>query len=276
MEVPTCRVKVETPLELSLEDQNKLKLQDSRLVSPFQAKNIEIYAQKYWDQFYKRNSTKFFKDRHWTTREFHELLGNEQLSRNIKILELGCGVGNLIFPLIEENIEGIKIFACDFSPRAVQFVKNHKLFDPQKLSVFQADITKTDLFENTKELVDLVTAVFVLSAIHPDNFVKTVKNIYRVLKPEGLIMIRDYAINDMTQIRFKPGHKISDNFYMRQDGTRSYFFTCEKMRELFLKEGFQEISCCYVKSRTVNKKENIDVPRTFIQAKFKKSSSGIS
>jgi hypothetical protein len=24
----------------------------------------------------------------------------------------------------------------------------------------------------------------------------------------------------MTQLRFKPGHKISENFYMRQDGTR--------------------------------------------------------
>lgn len=38
------------------------------------------------------------------------------------MLEAGCGVGNCIFPLLEEDLN-IFIYACDFSPRAVQFVK---------------------------------------------------------------------------------------------------------------------------------------------------------
>lgn len=38
------------------------------------------------------------------------------------LLEAGCGVGNCIFPLLEEDL-GIFIYACDFSPRAVEFVK---------------------------------------------------------------------------------------------------------------------------------------------------------
>lgn len=273
-EVPSSRTKTQLLVELSIEDKNKLKEQDSRLVSSFQAKNIEVHAQKFWDQFYKRNTTKFFKDRHWTLREFHELLDNEPLNEKTKILELGCGVGNLLFPLLEEG-GNLEIFACDFSPRAVEFVKKHKLYNPEKLKVFQADITKDDLIEHTRLVMDLITLVFVLSAIHPDNFGVTIKNIYKVLKPGGLVLFRDYGVYDMTQIRFKPGHKIAENFYMRQDGTRSYFFTKEKLRELFLHEGFQEISCCYVKTRTVNKKEDIDVPRTFVQAKFQKPYLGI-
>ena len=37
-------------------------------------------------------------------------------------MEVGCGCGNTVFPLMEEN--GIPFyFACDFSPRAVNFVK---------------------------------------------------------------------------------------------------------------------------------------------------------
>lgn len=49
-------------------------LADERtLVSDFKQLKLEREAQKNWDLFYKRNSTHFFKDRHWTTREFEEL-----------------------------------------------------------------------------------------------------------------------------------------------------------------------------------------------------------
>lgn len=50
------------------------RLADERpLVSGFKQLKLEREAQKNWDLFYKRNSTHFFKDRHWTTREFEEL-----------------------------------------------------------------------------------------------------------------------------------------------------------------------------------------------------------
>lgn len=46
---------------------------DQILVSDFKQMKLEKEAQKNWDLFYKRNTTNFFKDRHWTTREFEEL-----------------------------------------------------------------------------------------------------------------------------------------------------------------------------------------------------------
>jgi hypothetical protein len=57
-----------------------LEKQNSRLVSEFRAVKLETEAKKSWDLFYKRNQTKFFKDRHWTTREFQELLGRDVFS----------------------------------------------------------------------------------------------------------------------------------------------------------------------------------------------------
>lgn len=56
---------------LSSEEEEKLK--DQALVSDFKQQKLEKEAQKNWDLFYKRNSTNFFKDRHWTAREFEEL-----------------------------------------------------------------------------------------------------------------------------------------------------------------------------------------------------------
>lgn len=59
-----------------LSEEEKKKLADSsKLVSDFRQKKLEKEAQKNWDLFYKRNTTNFFKDRHWTTAEFKELLG---------------------------------------------------------------------------------------------------------------------------------------------------------------------------------------------------------
>lgn len=39
----------------------------------FKKNKLEIDAKRNWDIFYKRNTTNFFKDRQWTTREFEEL-----------------------------------------------------------------------------------------------------------------------------------------------------------------------------------------------------------
>lgn len=43
-------------------------------------------------------------------------------SQKLVLLEAGCGVGNCIFPLLQED-RNIFVYACDFSARAVDFVK---------------------------------------------------------------------------------------------------------------------------------------------------------
>lgn len=49
--------------ELTDEMKEVLEKQNSRKVSLFQAKKLEAEACKHWDLFYKRNDTRFFKDR---------------------------------------------------------------------------------------------------------------------------------------------------------------------------------------------------------------------
>ncbi|CAI6350572.1 unnamed protein product [Macrosiphum euphorbiae] len=256
------------PVQLSEHDQAILAKQNSRMVSSFKAQEIEKNSKKHWDIFYKNNGNRFFKDRHWTTREFSELLGDDIHQKHI--LEIGCGVGNFIYPLLADGLNAI-FYACDFSPRAIECLKSNPSYDPSFINAFNCDIVTDELITKIPEnSLDLVTAIFVLSAIHPDNHRTVVSNIHKVLKYGGLLLFRDYGIYDMAQLRFKPGHKIADNFYMRQDGTRSYFFSIEYFQNLMETNGFVECSNKYVCKRTVNIKEDVDVPRRFIQATFSK------
>lgn len=117
--------------ELTQEEIEGLE-RDCILVSEFKRDKLEQEAKKNWDLFYKRNNTHFFKDRHWITREFPELLTTplesdqcDEASRSQNrrvLLEAGCGVGNAAFPLMEEN-KDLFVYACDFSPKAIDFFK---------------------------------------------------------------------------------------------------------------------------------------------------------
>lgn len=226
--------------DLTDKEREQLARQDTRIISEFQAQKLENLAQKNWDLFYKRNETNFYKDRNWTTREFEELLSLED-GRSRKMLEVspeympplviliflsfqvGCGVGNLVYPLLQDpRAANLFFYACDFSQRAVDFVKANDLYDPSRILAFQCDITDMQQLESHVEegSLDLITMIFVLSAIHPDNFKRVVCNLVRLLKPGGVLLFRDYGRYDMAQLRFKPGSKIADNLYVRQDGTR--------------------------------------------------------
>ncbi|CAL1537659.1 unnamed protein product [Lymnaea stagnalis] len=258
--------------ELSEEELSKL-LADTDCIVEFKQNKLEAEAQKNWDLFYKRNTTKFFKDRHWTKREFEELActtGN--LKDRLILFEVGCGVGNFMFPLLEDN-PNLYIYACDFSPRAVEFVKSHSLFDAHRCTVFECDILKNDVTCNVqRESVDIATLIFVLSAIHPDKMVEAVQNVSKTLKPGGQLLVRDYGLYDHAMLRFSKGHKLAECFYVRQDGTRAYYFSLEKFDAIMEEAGLQKTSSTYIQRSTINKKEGIDVPRIFVQGKFTKPS----
>lgn len=255
---------------LTDEEKQQLKKQDARLVSEHKARQLELNSKKHWDLFYKRNETRFFKDRHWTTREFEAIFEEEKGHDRKVLLEVGCGVGNLIYPLVEEGLN-YYFYGCDLSTKAIELFKSNELYNEDVVEAFQADITEDDIFQHLEaNSVDVATLVFVLSAIHPEKFTVALKNVYKLLKPNGKLLFRDYGLYDMAQLRFKPGHKIAENFYMRQDGTRSYYFSVDFVEKLFADVGFIVAENAYVHRRTVNKKEDLDVGRIFVQAKLLK------
>lgn len=81
------QTKTSTVRVLTLEELNRLS-SERALVSEFKQMKLEKEAQKNWDLFYKRNTTNFFKDRHWTTREFEELKACRKVRKRVERVKL--------------------------------------------------------------------------------------------------------------------------------------------------------------------------------------------
>jgi methyltransferase-like protein 6 len=148
--------------------------QDRQQVSEFKQNQFDKNAQKYWDQFYKRNTNNFFKDRHWTLREF-----NINLPETSKLLEVGCGVGNFLFPLLNE-LPNLFIYACDFSSTAIDLLRQNSNYDSQRIESFVCDLTDEKDIPIENNSIDFCSMIFVLSAIHPDKMPGVLKKIYQV------------------------------------------------------------------------------------------------
>eukprot|EP00049_Salpingoeca_infusionum_P001871 m.51688 g.51688 ORF g.51688 m.51688 type:complete len:286 (+) comp11254_c0_seq1:79-936(+) len=274
-------VRHETPLEIAPDVLDRVE--GEAPARAYLKQKYQKEAKRHWDLFYKRNTVNFFKDRHWLTREFPillsestETMGTEPFtpvdgepSTRPRLLEIGCGVGNTIFPLREEN-PALFTYACDLSPRAVDFVKQHEQFSDLNNFAFQCDLTQDNILDSMPAHVcDVITAFFVLSALSKEEMPAVIQNIKSVLKIGGTVCFRDYGLYDHAMLRFKPGHKLDEHLYYRQDGTRAYYFTLDEVRDLFESHGFEVMSLTYVTRHTVNKKEGVDVPRVFVQAELK-------
>lgn len=104
------------------------------------------------------------------------------------------------------------------------------------------DVTSPDTLPPglTEGSLDVVVMIFIFSALEPSQWRQAVRNIYRLLKPGGQVLFRDYGRGDLAQVRFKKGRYLDENFYVRGDGTRVYFFEEEELRSIWSGEYFKE------------------------------------
>ncbi|KZV88186.1 methyltransferase [Exidia glandulosa HHB12029] len=196
-------------------------------------------AARHWDIFYKNNQANFFRDRRWLNIEFPELVAvSQEDAPPARVLEVGCGAGNTVLPVLAGNLNPhLALYACDFSPRAVSLVQSHELYtSPPAGTIFASvwDLTSDALPEDIEPgSIDIIVLIFVMSALQPSEWVQAVRNMHTLLRPGGRVLFRDYGRHDLAQLRFKAGRLLEDNFYIRGDRTRVYFFELEELEKIF-------------------------------------------
>ncbi|KAG0100755.1 hypothetical protein BGZ93_005322 [Podila epicladia] len=261
------------------QEQHALKEIARQNLDPVPQELVETYhaeAAENWNKFYSKNENRFFKDRHWLRIEFPELFQMVEADAGEKnVMEIGCGAGNTMFPmLLESKNPKLFVYACDFSKTAVEVVKHNRAYDPTRGKAFVWDLASDDIPPEVEpESMDVLVLIFVLSALHPDKWDKAMSNLFKLLKPGGLIVFRDYGRYDMAQLRFKKNRLLSDNFYVRGDGTRVYFFDSEEIVKLFGSK-FTIEQNAVDRRLIVNRLRKVKMYRVWLQGKFRKPMAG--
>ena len=148
-----------------------------------------------------------------------------------RLLEVGCGVGNALFPLLR-LIPGLFLYGVDCSKNAIQCVQNHPDYSAANAAAAAAaaanaaasagassaavsasssssvavssassdrcgawvcDVVKECLpAVLATDHLDYATLVFVLSAIHPAHMVAVLRKVHTALKTNrGVLFVRD-------------------------------------------------------------------------------------
>ena len=210
---------------------------------------INSHPEKPWNRFYSNNSSNFFKDRKWLFQEFPILeraTGNAEDSspqNAVRILEVGAGAGNTAFPMLAVNKNpGLHIHAVDFSEKAIDVIKTHPSYDARHLSAEVWDLVAANEDGGASlpadvpaGSIDIVIMIFVFSALEPAQWRQALSNVWAALRPGGEVLFRDYGRGDLAQVRFKKGKWMGDNFYVRGDGTRVYFFEEAELEAIWSK-----------------------------------------
>lgn len=260
-----------------------------------------------WNKFHTTHSTgKFFKERRYLFKEFPELAS----SSSSLLLEVGCGNGSTALPILranetaivyacdcsiqalersKQNIRASNVnafqsrfhpFHCDFSITgfppwlACNYCKQTSLSCHHIPDICCNAPRDSNLFFKDANCciggVHLVTLIFTLSAVPFNRMPAAISECFSVLKPGGLLLFRDYGLYDMTMLRFEPEQKLGYREYKRSEGTRSYFFSLDTVRNLFKGFGFIELELDYCCIKSVNRRNGKTLRRVWVHGKFQK------
>ena len=120
------------------------------------------------------------------------------------------------------------------------------------------------------------------------------RNVHTLLKPGGELLFRDYGRGDLAQVRFKKGRYLDENFYVRGDGTRVYFFEEPELREIWSGDipvsnkegeeaagpikvpGLEVLNLGVDRRMLVNRQRKIKMYRCWMQGRFRKAKDGVA
>lgn len=239
-----------------------------------------------WNQFYVRHQNNFFKDRHYLADAFPDLFNGSILlpSNNPTFIEFGCGVGNTLLPLLDQQkdedggpIHWGSVIGIDLSPVAISILRKDPRF--QSSSRCQVDAFTADLSAPPPPSLpscSVACLLFCLSAIQPgepqQHAAATVAN---TIVPGGVLLFRDFGRWDQSQLSLgqQRNKQVGDtmDFYQKHDGTKVHYFTTEAVCRLWQENNMLPVTeCKYIQRSYCNRRTGERRRRVWVQGMFRK------
>lgn len=171
----------------------------------------------YWNETHKKFSSGKIVYDNWLD-DYKDVLNKCKT----KVLDLGCGVGNDSLYLTEK---GFDVIACDYSDIAIE--KINKEFNNVETKI--VDISKRLPFEDNS--FDLIIADLSLHYFDEKTTIAIMKEIKRILKPNGHLLARVNSVEDINHGAGQ-GKKLEENFYY-VEGYNKRFFTIQDAVKFF-------------------------------------------
>lgn len=204
----------------------------------------------------------FFKPRTYLAVEF-----KAYLSCSTRALEVGCGHGCSVFPLVK-SFPGMHFMATDYCDNALDILCTHPEYSPDRMQVTPWDATLPPPTSLACFAADVVLCVFALSAITPEQHVSCITHMSSLISDGGVVLFRDYGIADMTMYRHK--RCLKHMLFERSDGTLAYYFTLEYLQSLADACGMSVVELEYATVLTRNRKSGLSCRRVFVHAVLRK------
>ncbi|WP_242985322.1 class I SAM-dependent methyltransferase [Vallitalea okinawensis] len=171
-----------------------------------------------WDNYYKHKANGDITYDLWLDKYQDQL----EMSKDIPIIDLGCGGGNNTLYLIER---GYKPIACDYSVEALNALNK---------AIPQVETRQFDLLEGLPFSANghkVVIADLCLHYFSWEDTLRIVKDIKTILSKDGYLICRLNSVRDEVYGAGK-GLEIEENYY-QVHGRKKRYFNEEQVRALF-------------------------------------------
>ncbi len=155
----------------------------------------------------------------WNNKIFDEVFRTSKFRKGARILDAGCGTGNLLFYMHKKR-KDIKLYGIDVSDKMLEIAGS-------KVKKVVLKKTSVEKFEFRKNYFDYI---FSVDAFH--HYSKpgiAMKNFLKVLKKNGKLVVIDFDFGFLNYLfhLFEPGNK--------------KFYSASEIKNIFLGLGFRDV-----------------------------------
>lgn len=186
---------------------------------------MDIYKETFetWNKVASKYQDKFMDLNLYN--ETYDFICNSIANKNAKILEIGCGPGNISKYLLSVRPD-FDVFGIDIAPNMIELAKknnptaNFAIMDCRQISEIQTKY-------------DGIVCGFCLPYLLPSDGKKFIANCYNLLNDDGLLYIS-----------FVEGDPDKSGFQIASSGERSYFcyYNLDQLKTQLIKNKFSELN----------------------------------